>query len=105
MGPIDNLRKAQENLITIEDTLLFLQKKYSYSRKEAAEVLFHLLPDEENFRGQFMNPSFFGKKIGIATFSHVVYEPNIYQLLRDIIADKDCAFEALPISDDSDVPF
>lgn len=62
MNPIEKLRKAQENLITIEDTLLFLQTKYSYSREVAAEVLLYLLPNAEEAEEQFKNPSFFGKK-------------------------------------------
>ncbi|MDF7670134.1 hypothetical protein PT276_02755 [Orbaceae bacterium ESL0721] len=106
MNHLDELRKAQSNLITIEDTLYFLQKRYNCSLSDAAEMLLYALEKkcDKQDDNRYFNPSFFGKKTGIATFLHVDSNPNIYSLLKDIIANRSCAFE-IELDFDDDIPF
>lgn len=97
--PIKQLEMAKANLISVEDVLLLLMDKYNCSIEYAAEILLAKLPEQQNdFYSNPLNPPFFGKKIGIARFSYIPNDPNIYQMLEDVIAHNDSAF-------DCDIPF
>jgi len=99
MDIIKKIEEAKNNLISVEDTLNLLMKKYDCSIEYAAEILLAFLPEEEkDFKGNPINPSFFGEKLGISRFSHIPHYPNIYKMLEDIIAHNDSAF-------DTDIPF
>lgn len=96
---IKKIEEAKNNLISIEDTLTLLMKKYNCSIEYAAEVLLSMLPKQEHdFRGNPVNPTFFGEKIGISRFTYIANNPNIYKMLEDVIAHNDSAY-------DLDIPF
>lgn len=96
---IKKLEEAKNNLISIEDTLTLLMKKYNCSIEYAAEILLSMLPEQAyDFRSNPINPPFFGEKIGISRFVYIAHHPNIYKMLEDVIAHNDDAY-------DLDVPF
>lgn len=106
MNPIEQLKTEQKKYISIEDVLSFIQKKYNYSLFEAAEVLLHLLPAQErDINGNLLNPPFFYQKSGIATFTYSRCRPDVYQMLKDIISNRSCAFKEPIIEELDDCPF
>jgi len=99
MDVIKKIEEAKNNLISVEDTLNLLMKTYDCSIEYAAEILLAILPEEKkDYRGNPINPSFFGEKLGKSRFSYISHQPNIYKMLEDIIAHNDSAF-------DTNIPF
>ena len=107
IDPLSELKKKANELITVEDTLYIISKKLGCSRVYAAEIILSKLPDEKDGNGHSINPSFFGRKVGIATFSHCDDRPLIRKMLLSIIEGDSYAFEEseAPIDFDDDIPF
>ncbi|MBW5852516.1 hypothetical protein ACVSUJ_18570 [Yersinia enterocolitica] len=103
VDPLAELKEKAKELISVGDVLFIISQKFSCSLTEAAEILLFRLPCENDFYGRPINPSFFGKKVGLGTFVHCEYTSSVRRLLLDIIENRYRAFNIY--SDDDDVPF
>ncbi|HDT2998926.1 TPA: hypothetical protein QHL53_001123 [Proteus mirabilis] len=104
--PLEELKRKANNFISIEETLQIICSKLDCSRKIAAEIVLSKLPDEYDYDNNPINPSFFGKKLGVATFSYCDNRPSIRSMLLSILEDDKYAFEEeVPPIDFSDIPF
>ena len=105
---IKELEEAKKKLISVEDTLLLISKKFDIDRITAAEYLLMKLSENFNFNNCYENPPCFGKRLGIATFTYVEKDIFIDVMLKRIIENDSTAFEKemdIPIEWDSDIPF
>lgn len=107
--PLDELKRKANKFVSIEEVLQIISSKLDCSRKIAAEIILSKLPDEYDHDNNSINPSFFGKKLGVATFSYCDDRPSVRSMLLSILEDDKYAFEEeIPptdFSDFSDIPF
>ncbi|CAK7044597.1 hypothetical protein [Morganella morganii] len=106
LDPIEDLRRKANQFVSVEEVLTIICSKLDCSRKVAAEIVLSKLPDEYDHDNRPINPLFFGKKLGIATFSYCDNRPLVRDMLLSIIQDDQYAFEkeVLP-TDFDDIPF
>ncbi|MFQ0972372.1 hypothetical protein [Gilliamella sp. BG6] len=105
---IKELEEAKRKLISVEDTLLLISKKFNIDRITAAEYLLIKLSENFDFNNWYENPPCFGKRLGIATFTYVKDDIFIDVMLKRIIENDSRAFEKevdSPIDWDSEIPF
>ena len=105
---IKELEEAKKKLISVEDTLLLISKRFDIDRITAAEYLLMKFSENFNFNNCYGNPPYFGKRLGIATFTHVEKDIFIDVMLKRIIENDSTAFEKemnIPNDWDSDIPF
>lgn len=105
--PLTELKKKANEYISVEDALHLISKKLGCSLAVAAELILSKLPDEYDWNGNPVNPPFFGKMAGIATFSHCDEGPVVRTMLLNIIENNPDAFEVNEPSIDfnDDIPF
>lgn len=98
MNPVDEIRKAKQNIISLHDVLEYLTQKYGMTDKEAADYLIiKIFPYRQSIldRNKYPpNPKFFGKRKGLTTINQVVGTPNnLFKLLQDVIDEN---FDVIP---------
>lgn len=105
---IKELEEAKRKLISVEDTLLLISKKFNIDRVTAAEYLLMKLSENFDFEAWNKNPPCFGRRSGIATFTYVQDDIHIDVMLKRIIENDSRAFEkeiTSAIDWDSEIPF
>lgn len=108
VDPILELKAKARNFISLEATLSIISEKLGCSLSTAAEIILSKIPDEYDWNDNLINPSFFGKKLGIATFSHCNDRPSLRNLLKSVLEEDPYAFEEITTDSndfDSDIPF
>ncbi|HDS1115212.1 hypothetical protein OCJ35_25130 [Pluralibacter gergoviae] len=107
INPLSELRDKAKDYISVEDALHIISKKLDCSLTTAAEIILHKIPDDSDWNGDAINPSFFGKKLGTATFLHCDNRPLVRSMLMAIINDEATAFVKIeePTDFDLDIPF
>ncbi|WP_340618343.1 hypothetical protein [Xenorhabdus entomophaga] len=106
--PLSELKKKASEFLSIEEVLNIISNKLECSRAVAAEILLSKLPDEYDYDNNSINPPFFVKKIGIATFPYCDGRPLIRSILLSIVEGDPYIYEEEPLTapmDFDDIPF
>ncbi|MEI7286030.1 hypothetical protein [Pectobacterium carotovorum] len=105
--PLLELKNKANEYISVENALHLISKKLGCSIAVAAEIILLKLPDENDWHGNPINPSFFGKKVGVSTFSYCDDRPMLRTMLLNIIENNPNAFavDEPPTDFDDDIPF
>ncbi len=112
--PLSELKLKAKEFISVQEAISAISNKLDCPYSIAAEIILSKLPDEKDCDGNSINPVFFGKKVGIATFSHCDDRPLIRSMLLSIIENDSYAYIDNPVVsineppmdfDDTDIPF
>lgn len=93
---IKELEAESRKYMCLADVLFFLGLKLNCDVSVAAEILLSRIPLEQG-----INPSFFGQKIGMATFRQSPNDPLLSGLLEGVIIGEDGTFDDGPFAETS----
>lgn len=93
---IKDLEAESRKYMCLADVLFFLGLRLNCDVSVAAEILLSRIPMEQG-----VNPSFFGQKIGMATFRQSPNDPLLSGLLEGVIIGADGTFDDIPLAETS----